>query len=423
MPFLAASLYKLFGVHEVFGRLITLGFSLATVATVTFFARWLFGSTIAGLAAGFFYAVFPGSIYYGRTFTPDCAMVFFLTAALYAAARTLLDRDALEWGDVLSTTALLALAYLAKPVAMLAIAPLIGLLWQRARAGRRTPLLPIALLVAAPVFVFWLYDRSVASYAEWHWASGITKLHVLPALSAALSGLPAFAEKLTNFRIVLGMLRDTMLGGVAFLLSIAAFIALPWIPARSKALLWAWLAGGLLYVFVVVTVERVNYYMYPLLPLCALSIGGLFARVVNLVRGLDAAPTARYALLALVALVAAVALGNRTPVAAYYGYNASRISQRARTSRRAPAGFARRHRPLRTRLTVLSRPLRLGRGPHRLDAVRRRERDRQGCALLHLHRRPAPAPQPRALRVASALPGRRVRRLARVSDVPGSART
>ena len=111
-----------------------------------------------------------------------------------------------------ATTALLALAYLAKPVAMLAIAPLIGLLWQRARAGRRTPLLPIALLVAAPVLVFWLYDRSVASYAEWHWASGITKLHVLPALSAALSGLPAFAEKLTNFRIVLGMLRDTMLG-------------------------------------------------------------------------------------------------------------------------------------------------------------------------------------------------------------------
>ena len=69
-------------------------------------------------------------------------MVFFLTAALYAAARTLLDRDALEWGDVLWTTALLALAYFAKPVAMLAIAPLIALLWQRARAGKRTPTAP-----------------------------------------------------------------------------------------------------------------------------------------------------------------------------------------------------------------------------------------------------------------------------------------
>ena len=32
--------------------------------------------------AAFVYAVMPGSIYYGRTFTPDATMVFFLTAAL-----------------------------------------------------------------------------------------------------------------------------------------------------------------------------------------------------------------------------------------------------------------------------------------------------------------------------------------------------
>ncbi|HEY2554365.1 MAG TPA: glycosyltransferase family 39 protein, partial [Candidatus Cybelea sp.] len=323
VPFLAASLYKLFGVHEIFGRLITLGFSVATVAIVTLLGRWLFGSAIAGLAAGFFYAVFPGSVYYGRTFTPDCAMVFFLTAGLYAAARSFLDRDKLEWGDVLWTTALLALAYLAKPVAMLGIAPLVALVWQRVHAGKKTPAIQLAILFVLPLLVFWLYDRRVASYAEWHWASGITQLHVLPALKAALTGLSAFAAKLTNFRIALGMLRDTMLGGVAFLLSIAAFAALPWVPARSKAFLWAWLGGALLYVFVVVTVERVDYYMYPLLPLCALSIGGLFGRVVDVVRGVDAAPTARYALLALVALVGAAALGSRTPVAAYYDYNAA----------------------------------------------------------------------------------------------------
>ena len=87
VPFLAATLYKIFGVHEVFGRLITVLFSLSTVATLAYFGRWLFGSTLAGLAAAFFYAVFPGSVYYGRTFMPDCTMVFFLTAALFAAAR------------------------------------------------------------------------------------------------------------------------------------------------------------------------------------------------------------------------------------------------------------------------------------------------------------------------------------------------
>ncbi len=39
MPFLAATLYKIFGIHEVFGRLITMAFSLATVALLAFFGR------------------------------------------------------------------------------------------------------------------------------------------------------------------------------------------------------------------------------------------------------------------------------------------------------------------------------------------------------------------------------------------------
>jgi 4-amino-4-deoxy-L-arabinose transferase-like glycosyltransferase len=324
VPFLAAVLYKIFGVHEIFGRTITLAFSLGTVAVLTLFGRWLFGSAIAGLAAGFFFAIFPGSVYYGRTFTPDCAMVFFLSAALYAAARALLDREKLDWPPLLWSTALLTLAYLAKPVAVLAVAPLIALVWQRAFARKPTPVLPVATLFVVPLLLLWLYDRRVASYAEWHWASGITKLHVLPALAAALTGVSALAAKLTNFRIVLGMLRSTMVGGISFLLSIAAFASLNWIPARSKALLWAWLGGGLLYVFVVVTVERVDYYMFPLLPLCALAIGGLLGRVVDFIRATDAAPAARYALLSIPLLIAAAAAGtSRSAVAAYYGYNAN----------------------------------------------------------------------------------------------------
>ncbi|MGP8100760.1 MAG: ArnT family glycosyltransferase [Candidatus Cybelea sp.] len=322
VPFLAASLDKVFGVHETFGRLIAIAFSLSTVVLLTVFGRWLFGSALAGLIAGFFYAIFPGSVYYGRTFMPDCAMVFFLTAALYAAARLLLDRERLAARGVASATALLILAYLAKPVALLGLAPLCGLVWDRFRARRAMAPAAIATIVFLPVLAVWLYDRRVASYAEWHWASGITRLHVLPSLQSAFTSLAAFAAKCTQFRMALGMLRETMLGRISFLLAIVAFFTLPWITARSKMLLWAWLAGGMAYVFVVVTVERVDYYLYPLLPLCALVIGGLLARFLALVRGVDAAPAARYALLALVPLVALVALlTSRTPVAAYYSYN------------------------------------------------------------------------------------------------------
>ena len=322
VPFAAALLYRILGVHEIFGRAIAVLFSLATVALVAYFARWLFVSRLAGLFAGFFYAIFPGSVYYGRTFMPECAMVFFLTAALLAAARTLLERDSLDWSRIGRTTLLLTLAYLAKPVALLGLAPLLGAVWERARARRALTVAPLAILGLLPLLILWLYDRRVASYAEWHWASGITRLHVLPSLASALTNVSALAAKLTQFRIALRMLRETMLGSISFLLAVAAFVALPWLQARAKTLLWAWLAGGLLYVFVVVTVERVDYYMLPLLPLSALVIGALLARAVNLIRAADAAPVARYALIAIVPLIAAAALlGRRAPVAAYYDYN------------------------------------------------------------------------------------------------------
>jgi hypothetical protein len=322
VPFLAAALYKLFGIHEIFGRLITLGFSLATIAAIAYFARWLFGSRAAGMVAALFYALFPGSVYYGRTFTPDGAMVFFLTIALYAASRYLLeDQPPFGWALGFAVT-LLSVAYLAKPVAVIAFAPVLGLVWERARRPGRTPWSAIGILLVVPLLVLWLYDRRVASYAEWHWTSGITELHVLPALGAAFASTAAFAAKASQFWLVIGMLRQTMLGNLSFLLAVVSFAALPWIAARSKALLWGWLLGGLAYIYVVVTVERVDYYMLPLLPLCALAIGGAIARFVSKVRRSELAPTARYALLGLVPFVAAAALLLvRTPIAAYYEYN------------------------------------------------------------------------------------------------------
>jgi hypothetical protein len=322
VPFLAAALYKLFGVHEIFGRLISMLFSLGTIVVLAYFARWLFGSALAGLLAAFFYAVFPGSVYYGRTFMPDCAMVFFLSAALYAAARFLLDDEALSPRALAGSCALLTLAYLAKPVAAIALAPLGGMLADRLRARRATPMVTIGILLALPPIVLALYLRRVDSYAEWHWASGITRLHVLPALRAALTQAASFESKFSYFRQALGMLRDTLLGRIGSALALASFLALPWIPARSKGLLWGWLAGGILYVYVVVTVERVDYYMLPLLPLCALAIGGALARFAAGIRSADVAPGARYALLALVPVLALAALiAARAPVAGYYDYS------------------------------------------------------------------------------------------------------
>jgi hypothetical protein len=267
VPFLAATLYKLFGVHEVFGRLIAIAFGVGTIAVVGCYARWLFTSAFAGIVAMALYAIFPGSIYYARTFQPDGAMVFFLTAALYAWSRWIVDEDGQSWTGGGVAAVLLAFAFLAKEVALIALIPIATLIVAR---GRRDPAAYRVILAALVVSLIplALYEPYVASHAEWHWASGIMRLHVIPSLVHGFTNGHAFVRKGIDFVKALRMLGTTMLGPVGLALLIAGF-ALP-LRTRANAVLWGWLAGGAIYTYVVLTVERVDYYLYPLVPLGAL---------------------------------------------------------------------------------------------------------------------------------------------------------
>ena len=200
--------------------------------------------------------------------------------------------------------------------------PLAGLIWERARAGMPTRPTALAVLVVIPLAILAMYDQRVAAQAEWHWASGITQLHVLPGLRDAFTSLHGFLAKLEQLRDVIGMLRATMLGTLAFLLAIAGIVALPWLGARSPALLWGWLIGGLAYTYVVVTVERVDYYMYLLLPLFALLGGAAIARFAAAVLAADAAPAARYAILGVLPILAVLlVVQSRAAAAPYYAYS------------------------------------------------------------------------------------------------------
>jgi hypothetical protein len=321
VPFIAATFYKIVGVHEVIGRLVTMAFSLGTVAVLAFFGRWLFASDLAGLFAALLYAIMPGSVYYGRTFTPDATMVFFLTAALYAISRMLVEEECWSARTIAWSTALLALAFLAKPVALCGLVPVVALIVERAVSGRTFRWGAIASLLLIPLAVLYGYDRAVASHAEWHWASGITRLHVLPALHASLTSAPALHVKLTQFRVVLGMLAQTMIGPAITALGILGFFFMP-ATTRTRTLLWGWLIGGLAYTYVVVTVERVDYYMLLLLPLAALTGAGFLDRFAAAIDRSVLDRSAKYvaAGISLLAL-GAITYQNRQIVAPYYHYN------------------------------------------------------------------------------------------------------
>ncbi len=320
VPFLAATLYKIVGIHEIFGRLITLGFSLATVWVLALFGRWLFSNPWAGFVAALAYAIVPGSVYYGRTFTPDATMVCFLTVALYIGSRMLVEDEALGWRNVGRATALVTLAYLAKSVAVVAALPLLAIAVARWRAGRTMPVLQLATFFVVPFLVLGAYDRAVSSHAEWHWASGIMTLHVIPELQTAFASGDGLGNKLRQFWTMLDSLRATMLGTTALILAVLGFVALPFVQVRSRSLLWAWLAGGLAYTFVVVTVERVDYYMFLLLPLAALAIAALAVFLCELLA--SRAPRLAPALVALAVVLAIwCTIDGINAVAPYYAYN------------------------------------------------------------------------------------------------------
>jgi hypothetical protein len=325
-PWLASLGYQIFGVHEIFGRLISIAASLGTVGVLYGLGRYLFLSPLAGLGAALLYAVAPGAIYYGRTFQPEAMMAFFLTCAIFAGARLFLDEEDRSWRRVPTATLSLLAAILAKPVAAVALVPLFAMsvgrfgLWRTLARPQNWALFLGALLPFA------LYDRYEASIAEWRWASGITQLHVIPSLLGAFLSPSAFLAKASAFIGSLSMLAHTVLGPVIFTLLILAFLS----PLRGRApvMLVAWLAADLLYAYGVVTVERVDYYLYPFIPLAALAGGAYLASAFDLALWNEGTPwSRRVTATALLLALTVTILESREEIAGYYQYEPGLLRQ------------------------------------------------------------------------------------------------
>jgi len=273
VPFAAAQLDRAFGVHVIFGRLIVIGFSLLAVLALYAFAADLF-SPRAGLLAAFLYAVAPGAVYYGRTFTPDSVMVCCSVAALWLWWRWQLRRRSWDFGLAVIVG---ALAWLAKPPALLVFAPLLAIVFARrgVRAFADWSVYAFALLTLVP---FVAYLRYVHGIAEWHWVSGITSLHVLPHLVAELSGVHPLLAGVQSTLALLRVLAGSILGPALFAFAVVGAFA-PWRGEHQRErawMLWAWFLALAAYTFVVVDVERVDYYLLPWLPLAVLvAAGGL----------------------------------------------------------------------------------------------------------------------------------------------------
>lgn len=316
VPFAAAQLYRVFGVHPSFGRVIVMLFSLGSIVLVYLFGAEL-RSARAGLIAALLLAIAPGAVYYGRTFTPDSVMVFFMTGALLFWWRWCMRRSAADFVLVLG---LGALAWLAKPPALLILVPMVAVLFAH-RGWRALSDWSLYVFLAVTLVPFALYFHHVQSIAEWHWFSGITQKHVLPTLRADFSSpMALFAGLKSTFELV-RMLASTILGPVLFTLTLfGALLALrPWERAREQIVLFAsWAIVLCAYAFAVVNVERVDYYLLPWLPLAVLLAGVALDETWERVAP---QPLSRWAWAAVALVVVFTAYTNMLQVHPYYTWS------------------------------------------------------------------------------------------------------
>jgi hypothetical protein len=288
VPYAAAQLYRFFGVHEVFARLLVIAFSLGTIPLIYALGSELY-SRRAGLIAAVLFAIAPGAVYYGRAIIPESVMLFFSVAALLFWCRWV-DRRRLV--DFFLAAGLAALAFLAKPPALLILGPMLALWLLRAQSGngligpfRRliSDWSPYALL-AISLIPFWLYFGHLQRIAEWHWMTGITQKHVVPTLVAEASNASRLIAGLQSTLALLKMLATTILGPVIVGLLLLCTFAQPPDDVRKgrSAFFGAWIALLVLYTFAVVNVERVDYYLMPFVPFAVLYVGGGLDHILSL---------------------------------------------------------------------------------------------------------------------------------------------
>lgn len=108
-PWTIAILYKLFGVHEVFGRLLSYVFAIGSLLVFFKLARYLLPS-LGALAASFFFALSPVVVSISNSLQPDGVMLFWYLLAVYASIRWLDDDSDKHFWIAAAATAMTVLS-------------------------------------------------------------------------------------------------------------------------------------------------------------------------------------------------------------------------------------------------------------------------------------------------------------------------
>lgn len=271
-PFLAACLYKIFGVHVACGRVLALLFSVgAAVYMARLCSRYSDRWTGALAAAAF--SLFPMYTYYGVAFMPEPLMIFASVAAIDHMDRwSHTGRERHRWISAL----FLALAIAVKLPQLFLGVPVAYLVWRRLGwrmvAQVRVWLCALVALVPAALW-YWhanqLREQTGLTFDIWGRGAGHKMLNreLLTSLDFYTGTLSALTESHLNY------------GGTLLLV-------IGWILLRRRhravGLFKWWIGGTVLYLLVVAHGNTVHdYYQMPVLPPLALGVGTAVAWAIK----------------------------------------------------------------------------------------------------------------------------------------------
>lgn len=141
--------YLIFGVNEIYHRLVSVLFSLGSIVFLYLFTKKYSGKGV-GLMSAFVFAVLPFNVFFSRTTLPEPTLVFFSLGMMYFVDRWIWDGTKnLFWLGLIFSM----LAFLIKPWAVFFTIPLVYSVFKK---YRRVPLkyIGFAIVVLIP-FILW----------------------------------------------------------------------------------------------------------------------------------------------------------------------------------------------------------------------------------------------------------------------------
>ncbi len=153
-PFIVSMLYAAFGFHDIFGRILSVLFSLFTVYGLYLLVKKIINEDTA-LWSALIYAILPLNIFYGRAFMPDAAMLMCTVYGVYFFSEWL-DKNKLKY--FFSAWIFIALAVLMKLPTLYIGLPLFYLAFHKYRWSlfKNAAIYLLAASVFIPV-ILWYY--------------------------------------------------------------------------------------------------------------------------------------------------------------------------------------------------------------------------------------------------------------------------